>query len=69
MVTVRTKYKIRVGQVLFDMDTEVEVVEKNDPRVLAVFPGMKDNPASLHVAVVFPGRDHITIVDKSQLKM
>lgn len=60
-----TKYPIKLGEILYPVNTEVEVVDLD--LVKLIFPDVKLNSNSPYVAVRFPNLKNITIVLKKQL--
>lgn len=63
----KLKYPQRYGNNLLPTGTIVEVLSKDDPMVLKVFPRMKERPESIQVAILYPGAIAPTIAHVDQI--
>lgn len=64
----RLKYPTRIGGVLYPKHTIVELLDRNDPRVLEVWPNMEENRHSNCVCIIPPNSDVPCITLSEQIE-
>ena len=64
----RLKYPQKFMDRLLPKGTVVELLEKDDSRLLAIFPNMVERDGSCQVAIVFPGAERPTIAHRDQIE-
>lgn len=64
----KIKYPTKVGRTLYPAGTVVELLTATDILVKKDYPDIQYKEGSRQVAVKFPDREHMTILDISQVE-
>ena len=64
----KLKYGMKLAGQIYPKGTVVECISSKDSRITDIFPNIKRNDNSTQIAVIFPGRSTITILQTLELE-